>query len=119
MPVCPTVPRAAGAPAEASPDRQGRGLGAAEAAAVGIVRRVVPDDDLENAALELAGRMTRHSGAVLRVGKRMLRAARHAGHQAALAEAGRMYVEELMSTSDAVEGLRAFQEKRGPAWSHA
>ncbi len=97
----------------------GDALGAAEAAAVGIVRRVVPDDDLENAALELAGRMTRHSGAVLRVGKRMLRAARHAGHQAALAEAGRMYVEELMSTSDAVEGLRAFQEKRGPAWSHA
>lgn len=97
----------------------GDALNAAEAAAAGIVRRVVPDADLESAALGLAGRMIRHSGAALRVGKRMLRTARAADHEAVLAEAGRMYVEDLMSTADAVEGLRAFQEKRGPVWRHS
>jgi cyclohexa-1,5-dienecarbonyl-CoA hydratase len=33
-----------------------------------------------------------------------------------LPEAERLYLGELMSTSDAVEGIRAFMEKRAPRW---
>jgi enoyl-CoA hydratase/carnithine racemase len=29
-----------------------------------------------------------------------------------------LYRTDLMSTADAVEGLRAFVEKRDPVWSH-
>ncbi len=29
-----------------------------------------------------------------------------------------MYLQELMSTADALEGLRAFVEKREPSWSN-
>jgi 1,4-dihydroxy-2-naphthoyl-CoA synthase len=29
-----------------------------------------------------------------------------------------MYLNELMRTEDAVEGLQAFLEKRDPAWRH-
>ena len=41
--------------------------------------------------------------------------ARHA----ALRAAGHVYLHELMETHDAVEGLRAFTEKRRPVWRHA
>jgi len=96
----------------------GEALDAEEAQRAGIVRRIVPDAELESAALELAGRMTRHSAAALRIAKRMLRGGREAVRADALSRAGEMYVDELMQTKDALEGLQAFLEKRRPTWSH-
>jgi cyclohexa-1,5-dienecarbonyl-CoA hydratase len=96
----------------------GEALGAEESRLSGIVRRVVPDAELESAALELAATMTRHSAAALRIGKRMLRGGRQAARAAALSRAADMYVDALMDTKDAVEGLQAFLEKRRPTWSH-
>jgi enoyl-CoA hydratase/carnithine racemase len=54
----------------------------------------------------------------LRLAKRVLRTCAAAPAEQALAAAGALYVEELMAGSDAVEGLRAFTEKRAPVWSH-
>jgi cyclohexa-1,5-dienecarbonyl-CoA hydratase len=48
-----------------------------------------------------------------------LRATRGGVHDAGLREASRIYLHELMATHDAVEGLRAFIEKRQPMWRHA
>jgi len=51
-----------------------------------------------------------------------VRAARHGfarRFRAELAEVEKMYLEELMSTSDAVEGLQAFLAKRPPQWKNA
>lgn len=96
----------------------GEAFSAEEAQRAGLIRRVVPDAELESAALELAGTMTRHSGAALRIAKRMLRGGRQAARAAALSRAGDMYVDALMDTKDAVEGLQAFLEKRRPTWSH-
>lgn len=88
---------------------------AAEAERRGFVTRLVPEDALERVADEVAGRIARHSAATLR-------AAKHALHppvpRAALSRAGQIYLHELMETRDAVEGLRAFVEKRPAAWSH-
>jgi cyclohexa-1,5-dienecarbonyl-CoA hydratase len=95
----------------------GEAVGAREAERAGIVRRVVPDDELEEAAEAAARSIARHSAAALRVATRMLRGDGSELREA-LSRAGRMYVEELMSTGDAVEGLRAFLDKRRPAWSH-
>jgi cyclohexa-1,5-dienecarbonyl-CoA hydratase len=91
---------------------------ASEALRAGIVSEVVPDSELEQAALRLARRITRNSAAALRIGKRMLRVGREIDLRAALKEAGRIYSGDLMRTNDAVEGLRAFLEKREPSWSH-
>ena len=96
----------------------GDAIRAQEAAAAGLVRTVVPDGQLESEALRLAGRMAKHSAAALRMTKRALRAGSGDSLNAALMEAGRIYVEELMSTRDAVEGLQAFLDKREPTWSH-
>ncbi|MDE3156782.1 MAG: enoyl-CoA hydratase/isomerase family protein [Acidobacteriota bacterium] len=89
---------------------------AVEAARGGLVRRVVPDASLEAEALALAGRISRHSGASLRHAKRMLRAREDDTNLMALEAAAAIYVDGLMSTEDAVDGLRAFVEKRTPAW---
>jgi enoyl-CoA hydratase/carnithine racemase len=34
-----------------------------------------------------------------------------------LARAEKIYLEELMNTADAQEGIRAFMEKRDPRWT--
>jgi cyclohexa-1,5-dienecarbonyl-CoA hydratase len=91
---------------------------AAEAERAGLVRRVVPDGELEAQATALAARLTRHSAAALREVKQMMRAGRDDLDAAAITAAGHRYVHSLMKTEDAVTGLRAFVEKRAPVWSH-
>ena len=53
----------------------------------------------------------------LRFTKRAFRLAQNADFDERLAAVERLYLEELMKTSDANEGLAAFVEKRKPAWS--
>jgi cyclohexa-1,5-dienecarbonyl-CoA hydratase len=93
-------------------------VSAAEAARGGLVRAVVPDADLEAQALALTSRITRHSAVALRETKHMMRARDRDAHDAALRFAGDAYLHAIMRTTDAVEGLRAFAEKRAPVWSH-
>jgi cyclohexa-1,5-dienecarbonyl-CoA hydratase len=114
---CVLLPRLASPSVAAEIVFTGDVLDAAQALAAGLVRRVVPDADVETEAESLALRITRHSAASLRVGKRMLRGEPNV-LRAALRNAGRMYDEELMATEDAVEGLTAFLEKRTPEWVH-
>ena len=92
-------------------------LTAAEADRRGFVTRLVPDDALERVADEVAQRIARHSAASLRAAKHALRPPAPQ-RDAALQRAGQIYLHELMETRDAVEGLRAFVEKRPAAWSH-
>lgn len=95
----------------------GDSLSASEAEREGLVRRVVPESELEEAALDIARKMTRHSAAALRIGKRMLAGDPEAVREA-LDRAGALYIDELMETDDALEGLQAFVEKRQPEWRH-
>jgi cyclohexa-1,5-dienecarbonyl-CoA hydratase len=85
----------------------------------GLVTRLAPDEAVDEVAVELARRIARHSGAALRHAKRALRGRGTGLRQTALRQAGQVYLHELMDTHDAVEGLRAFTEKREPVWSDA
>jgi cyclohexa-1,5-dienecarbonyl-CoA hydratase len=95
----------------------GDALSAREAERQGLVRRVVAESELEETAVQIARKMTRHSAAALRIGKRML-AGDPGTVREALDRAGALYVDELMETEDALEGLQAFVEKRRPEWRH-
>jgi cyclohexa-1,5-dienecarbonyl-CoA hydratase len=91
---------------------------AREAERHGLVTQVVPDDAVESVALELARRIARHSAAALRAAKHALHGVGIAARHVALRQSGHVYLHELMETHDAVEGLRAFTEKRAPVWRH-
>jgi enoyl-CoA hydratase/carnithine racemase len=97
----------------------GESISAAEAERWGLVLRVVPDGDVEREALAEARRIARHSAAALRTAKATLRGRGALARHAALRAAGQVYLHELMETHDAVEGLRAFTDKRRPVWRHA
>ena len=92
---------------------------AAECERGGLVTRLAPDEAVDDVALELARRIARHSGAALRLAKKAMRGAGADGRKEALRQAGEVYLQDLMETRDAVEGLGAFVEKRQPAWSDA
>ena len=115
---CALLPRMAAPGVVAELLFMGDPIGARGAERAGIVRRVVPDDELERTALDLAERIARHSAAALRVTKRMVRRTRDLDWSASFALVGALYCDELMATADAREGLRAFVEKRRPVWSH-
>ncbi|MEM4700118.1 MAG: enoyl-CoA hydratase/isomerase family protein [Candidatus Nezhaarchaeales archaeon] len=88
-----------------------------EAARIGLVNRAVPPGELMNAVNDLVARLKDKSPIVLRLTKRALkRAIGLAALKEALEEVTRIYLDELMKTEDAVEGLRAFLEKRKPVW---
>jgi len=94
-------------------------VSATECERAGLVTRLVPDEAVDEAALELARRIARHSGAALRLAKRAMRGTGADARKEALRQAGEVYLQDLMETRDAVEGLSAFVEKRQPAWIDA
>jgi len=115
---CVLLPRRAGPGFAAEILFSGDSVSAARALAAGVVQQVVPDDRADEAALELAKRCARHSAVALRETKRTLREAQGRPRGEALRHAATRYVQDLMRSEDAVEGLRAFVEKRPAQWRH-
>ena len=94
----------------------GRLLTAAEAERYGLVNRVVAADALEDAAGEMLRALTALSPASLRLTKELLRRVHARPSAVEVDVAERFYVEHLLQTPDAIEGLQAFLEKRAPRW---
>jgi cyclohexa-1,5-dienecarbonyl-CoA hydratase len=94
----------------------GRILGAAEAARMGLVNRVTEEAGLAAAAGEAIQGLLALSAASLRLTRQVMRGSRVRPSMEEIAEAERFYVERLMHTPDAVEGLQAFLERRPPQW---
>ena len=97
----------------------GRRLDASEAERWGLVNKVVPAADLEEAAMELAGRIASAAPLAVEAVMAIDRATRHLplgeafGH---LRSGDLEAYERMLRSEDAKEGPRAFTEKRDPYW---
>jgi cyclohexa-1,5-dienecarbonyl-CoA hydratase len=95
----------------------GRTWTAEEARAAGLVNRVATPEALKDAVATLVDELLLLSPASLRLAKQVMTLARRRPEASEIEDAERFYVERLMHTPDAVEGLKAFQEKRTPKWT--
>jgi cyclohexa-1,5-dienecarbonyl-CoA hydratase len=94
----------------------GEPITAAEAGAMGLVNAVAPRGHLEETLERFISLFTEKSGSALRIAKRALRVAEERAFGPALQETERLYLEELMKTRDAREGIEAYLAKREPKW---
>lgn len=95
----------------------GRSLDGAAAHAVGLVHTLA--DDPEAAALAYFDEhLASKSAAALACAVAAARAPRIRELRKRLAEVERLYLDQLMSTRDANEGLAAFLARRSPTWEH-
>lgn len=90
-------------------------ISAERAYEMGLVNRVVPAANLHDEAAALAGRILENAPLAVRAGKRMVYAAAERGWSDGLDEGYRIF-EPVYRSEDALEGPRAFREKRPPRW---
>lgn len=95
----------------------GQTLTGTEAAAIGLVTRAGPDPDAA-ARKWFDDYFADKSGPALRAATAAARRGYAARVADKLAWVERHYLDVLMAHEDPVEGLRAFMEKRPPAWRH-
>jgi cyclohexa-1,5-dienecarbonyl-CoA hydratase len=93
----------------------GAAITADEAAGCGLVTRVAEDLDAEIEGC-LESDFLPRSPSSLQFACRAARLSLHRAFVEDLTQLERLYLSELMMTSDAVEGVRAFLEKRAPQW---
>lgn len=91
-------------------------FGAKEAERIGLVSKVVPAEELKKTVDELVGKLKEKSPLVLRLSRRAIYHAYDLDFKKALETVTDIYLGSLMNTDDAVEGLKAFLEKRKPVW---
>jgi cyclohexa-1,5-dienecarbonyl-CoA hydratase len=97
----------------------GRIVTAAEAKQMGLVDELVEGDPGDAALAWARAHFTARSASSLRMAVKAVRADLAARIRTELPVLEAMYLDELMATRDANEGLRAFLEKRAPVWRHA
>ncbi len=94
----------------------GRTISAQRAYEIGFVNTVVPQRDLMPAAIALAQEIIANAPLTISAAKEMVAMHGEMGRSAALGWARRMFDEKVYNSEDAVEGPRAFKEKRKPQW---
>jgi len=91
---------------------------APEAERLGLVSYLLPSSELEQKAAELLSRFRNLSVVALAFTKEAIDLGRGRSLDSALKEVEDLYLNELMKTYDASEGVQAFTAKRKPEWRH-
>ncbi len=89
-----------------------------EAKELGLVNHLVAPEELEATTRELVKKLTNLSPLVLKLTKKACLQGIAGEQEEAFKEIERIYLDELMVTADAEEGLRAFLDKRKPEWKN-
>ena len=96
----------------------GETISAQEALSLGLVNKVVPEASLAQEVEAFIGKFTKLSGVVLKLTKEAALAGLDDDMDKGLRAIEKIYLDKLMKTHDATEGLMAFLEKRKPTWKN-
>src|SRR5580692_6910222 len=94
----------------------GRNITGREAAAIGLANAVPAEVDLEHTVQEAVQHLSQLSPAALAITKKAIYAWDSIHFDKGLARAEKIYLDELIKTEDAAEGIDAFLETRPPVW---
>jgi cyclohexa-1,5-dienecarbonyl-CoA hydratase len=95
----------------------GRTISGVDAATIGLATRVVPEYKLDATVDVLVAQLSKFSPSSLGITKKAIYAWDAFHFDKGLARAEKIYLEELIKTSDAQEGINAFLQKRKPNWT--
>ncbi len=96
----------------------GRIISAEEAKVMGLVNKVVVKEELESATEEFIKPYLGLSAEVIRKTKKAIMVGLMDDLEPSLQAIEKIYLDELMPSKDAQEGLHAFLEKRKPVWTN-
>ena len=96
----------------------GRIITAAEALQMGLINKVVKDEDLEKETEAFVKPYLKLSAEVLRQTKKAVMLGLRDDLEPSLKVIEDIYLNQLMKSHDAQEGLKAFLEKRKPTWKN-
>lgn len=94
----------------------GRSISGREAASIGLANSALADAEVETSVQELAHHLAQLSPVALGAAKKATYSWHAIHFDKGLARAEKIYLEELMKTDDAREGIAAFLAKREPRW---
>ena len=95
----------------------GRNFSGADACSFGLATLSVPAEQTVKATSEVLDRLKQLSPAALAITRKAIYAWDSMHFDKGLARAEKVYLEQLMQTADAQEGIQAFLEKRPPRWA--
>jgi cyclohexa-1,5-dienecarbonyl-CoA hydratase len=94
-------------------------IGAKEAKELGLVNHILPVDNFEQDSEKfVAEKLASNSAVVLQLTKRAFLEGFTKNYSQSIKEIEDIYLNKLMKTNDANEGLSAFLEKRQPVWKN-
>ncbi len=93
-------------------------IDAGEAERIGLIHKAVPEDRLSAEVDGLVAKLAGLSRAVLEVALQTARMVRRKRFEELLRDIESLYLNQLMDLEDALEGIRAFLEKRPPLWKN-
>lgn len=91
-------------------------ISAQEALALGLINKIVPEVSLIEEVNGFIDKFKKLSGIVLKLGKEATLAGLNDDMDKGLKVIEKIYLDRLMKSHDAIEGLKAFLEKRKPTW---
>ena len=96
----------------------GEPVTAERALELGMVNRLVPEAQLDQAVKDLVDRISGHSGPVLTMAKKAILGGMGLSLREGLKHSMNIFLNELYRLEDSQEGLRALIEKRKPNWKN-